>query len=78
MMNCIHCVALFLLLVVRSRLHRVGTVGSSTAKSGVIYYLAKLVLYITGTGESGMGGWVRKVERKQTPHIDFHGCSRLQ
>ena len=25
-----------------SRLHRVGTVGSSTAKSGLIYYLANL------------------------------------
>ena len=48
-----------------SRLRRVGTVGSSTAKSGLIYYLAKLAWSITGTRETAMGGWAGKVERKE-------------
>ena len=43
-----------------SRLHWVVTVGSFTAKSGLIYYLAKLSLDIISTGETAMGGWVGK------------------
>ena len=48
-----------------SRLHRVGTVGSSTAKSGLIYYLAKLAWAVTGTRETAKGGWAGKVERRK-------------
>ena len=34
------------------------------SKSGLIYYLAKLAIDVTGTGETTMGGWVGKVEKK--------------
>ena len=45
-----------------SRLHRIGTVGTSTAKGGLINYLAKVNLTVIDTGETAMGGrWVGKV-----------------
>ena len=37
--------------------------GSSTAKSGLIYYLAKLARDVTGNGETAKGGWAGKVEK---------------
>ena len=49
---------------------RVGTVGSSTAKSGVIYYLPKSAWAVTGTGETTMGGWAGKVEKGSSRHCE--------
>ena len=42
--------------------------GSSPAKSGLIYYLAKLAWDVTDTGETAMGGRVGKCRKGSKLH----------